>query len=209
MATVDEIQHTLKILREFYGKNGVPYDLNATQALVYTDGLVEFRAGELEKAARKCMRELKWFPALSELRAALLPPKADWPTLAQIAWTTFERAIGRIGLYRDARFEDAAIGHTVRQVFGSWEHACSYERDSPGWHGRRQMFLQLFPHIAQRDEFSAAITLRGMGDRRECMTVPHVASLPAPKVAAAQLEERGSEVLAEVERRFLALRGAK
>jgi hypothetical protein len=108
------------------------------------------------------MRSSKWFPALSDLRGLLVAPTVDWPAMALMAWTTLERAISKAGIYAGSTFADAAIGETARQVFGTWEHACSYERDSPGWTIKRQNFIGIFPHVAQKLTSHKPVTLRGI-----------------------------------------------
>jgi hypothetical protein len=202
MATAADIRAVLDVLCRYYrDKDNLPRRLDEVQIVVYLDGLEEFSADALEFAARRWMRESKWFPALSDLRGLLFGPAIDWSTAALIAWTTFERAIGLAGIYRGVTFSDAAIGETVRQTFGSWEHACNYDRDSPGWTIRRQTFLGLFPHVAQRLTDSAPVTLRGLGQVDKPLLIKPVDGIPklAPALAA---EDRSVNVLAEVTRRF-------
>lgn len=205
MATAAEIQAVMKVLCRYYrDKNNEPRVLDEVQAAVYLDGLSEFSAEELELAARRWMRESRWFPALSDLRGLLITP-IDWPTAALLAWTTLERAIGRAGIYRGATFADAAIGETTRQVFGSWEHACSYDRDSPGWHSRRQLFVSLFPSIAQKMTTNEPVTLKGIGQADKPTLIAPVDGIPQFAPALSEGVDRSKSVLAEVTRRFAAL----
>ena len=205
MATANDIQAVLKILCRYYcDKDSQPRKLNDVQVAVYLDGLSEFDSTELELAARLWMRESKWFPALSDLRDTLVT-KTDWPTVSLLAWTTFERSLSRAGIYSGATFEDAAIGETARQVFGSWEHACSYDRDSPGWTGRRQLFVSMFPSIAQKLTSSAPVTLRGIARQDMPLLIPHQDGVPAVVPMLEAGPDRTVNVLAEVTRRFKAL----
>lgn len=206
MATVDQIQKTLDVLCRYYTDKGEPRKLNAVQVTVYLDGLCEFAPDELEFAARRWMKQSKWFPALSDLREQLVEAAPDWTALGHVAWSTVERAISAAGLYRGATFEDGAIGETVRQVFGSWSHACNYERDSPGWAMRKQTFLQVFPMVAKRAEHPPAVTMKGISPIDKPLLIPHVELLPAVVPKLAQRDE-SKNVLAEVTRRFKALRG--
>jgi len=204
MATADDIKATLDVLCRYYrDKNNEPRQLDDVQIVVYVDGLIEFDPGQLELAARQWMRTSKWFPALSDLRTLIEGPAVDWDALGAIAWTTFERAISAAGIYRGVTFEDPAIGEAVRQTFGSWEHACSYDRDSPGWTVRRQTFLSIFPSVAAKA--TEPVTLRGLSPVDPPLLVAHVPILPEPKRLTIQVDKSAS-TLAEVQRRFKALR---
>lgn len=205
MASVDEVEAVLNVLCRYYTDRGSVRELNDTQKAVYLDGLAEFDAADLERAARKWMRDHKWFPMLSDLRE-LLDANPDWAALAALAWTTFERAISQAGTYRGATFVDPGIGETVRQVFGSWEHACSYDRDSPGWTIRRQTFLSIFPVIAPKA--GKPVTLRGLSPVDTPLLIAHVEAMPEPK-RLLQAEDRSIGILAEVTRRFKVQRGGR
>lgn len=158
---IDTVQAVMRVLCEYYReKDGRPYRLNETQIAVYLDGLAKYPAPVLEAAARQHMRQSAFFPKLSEL-LAVLEPAADEKTQAHLAWTAFERALGAGGVYRGVTFADGAIGETVRQVFGTWAHACQFETDSPGWAIRRQTFLAIYPTIAARSN-GDPVTLRGL-----------------------------------------------
>jgi hypothetical protein len=203
MAALPDIRVVLTNLCDYYrDKNNQPRELSELQIAVYLDGLAEFSADALETAARVWMRKSRWFPALSDLRALLEEPEPNWTELAHVAWTTFERAIGRAGIYSGVTFEDPAIGEAVRQAFGSWEHACSYDRDSPGWAIRRQTFLAVFPSVARKA--TTPVTLRGISRYDKPLLIAHVEGFPEP---ARLLEEpdRSPDVLREVTRRFQAL----
>lgn len=206
MATAEAIRVVLDNLRDYYrDKDGQKRPMSEFQIAVYLDGLHEFQADVLESAARQWMRQSRWFPALSDLRGLLTAPAVDWSTMALLAWTAFERAIGHAGIYSGATFQDAAIGETARQTFGTWEHACSYERDSPGWTIKRQTFIGLFPHVAQKLTSNAPVTMRGIASRDMPTIIAHVEGLPAPAQLALEEPDKSKDVLAEVTRRFKAL----
>lgn len=200
MATAENIKATLDVLCRYYrDRDNQPRKLDDVQVAVYLDGLNEFTADELETAARAWMRKSRWFPALSDLRDLLTEPSPDWKTLAHVAWTTFERAIGRAGVYRGVTFADPAIGECVRQTFGSWEHACSYDRDSAGWTIRRQTFLAIFPTVAEKA--TEPVTLPGLFRNDTPLLIAHVEAFPEPKALLAEAD-KSKQSLAEVERRF-------
>lgn len=201
MATADEIRVVLRNLRDYYrDKDQQPRALSEFQIAVYLDGLGEFTAEQLAHAARQWMRESKWFPALSDLRGLLVKPM-DWQTAALMAWTTFERAIRQAGIYRGVTFADTAIGEAVRQTFGSWECACSFDRDSPGWTIRRQTFLGLFQHIAQNLHHDGPVTLHGLGQADRPLLIESVAGLPNVAALPA-MSDQTKDMLATVSRMF-------
>jgi hypothetical protein len=203
MATANEVRATLDVLCGYYrDKDNQPRQLADVQKAVYLDGLSEYTPEQLETAARAWIRSSRWFPALSDLRALLTEPSPDWKALAIVAWTTFERAVSRAGVYRGVTFADPAIGECVRQTFGSWEHACSYERDSPGWTIRRQTFVALFPEIARKA--STPVTLRGISQRDQPLLIAHVEGFPEP-TKLLDVGDKSAESLREVERRFTLL----
>ncbi len=207
MASLDDVQEILRILREYYGdRDGSPRVMNDVQIAMYLDGLVEFDSAELMAASRQWMATNKWWPMLSDLRDLLLP-KSDTKALAHLAWTTFERAISRAGIYRGATFEDPAIGECVRQVFGTWDHACSYETDSPGWAMRKQTFIELFPMMLAQAK--TPVTLRGLSPIDPPLVMRHVEGFPAPEALELPSGNDGKDALAEVTRRFKMLRGGK
>lgn len=178
--TPKEARDGLALLRNYYGdKDGKPYPMNDAKWAVYCAGLAPFTPEQLQAAAHQWMRESKWFPALSDL-LEILVPKVDTTTAAHLAWTTVERAIRSAGRYAGAKFLDGAVGETVRQVFGSWIHACDYDFDSPGWAIKRQTFLSVFPAILARSS-GAPVTLQGAFQASEPYVVGRIAGLPAPR----------------------------
>ncbi len=208
MRDSSHVEQVLEGLRAYYARDGKKVVLNEVQIAVYLDGLAEFTAADLNAAAQQHMRKSEFFPKLSEL-LAILQPKVDTAAAAQLAWTTVERAIRRAGAYRGVVFANGAIGETVRQVFGSWPFACSFELDSPGWAIRRQSFLAIYPAMEKRN--LTAVTLRGMHESEQPLMIPPVPGLPycmgvkkLPIVDDAPLTKTESvEALAEIQRRWI------
>lgn len=207
MATAEDIRAVLDVLCGYYrDKDNRPRELADVQKAAYLDGLKEFAPELLEMAARAWIRSSRFFPALSDLRALLSEPEPDWKELAHVAWTTFERAIGKAGIYQGVIFEDPAIGECVRQTFGSWEHACQYERDSPGWAIRRQTFLAIFPGVARKAK--TPVLLAGISRHDKPVLIPHVDSFPEP-AKLIEAGDRSKDAMAEVQRRFKLLQSSK
>lgn len=199
---VTHVKKILDVLRNAYAdREGRPHVLNDVQLATYLDALAEYSSDELETAARSWIRAQKFFPRVSELLAVLTGPPPDWELLANRAWLEVESAIGRAGIYRGVLFEDFAIGETTRLVFGSWQSACNYDRDSPGWAIRRQMFLSQFPEVARRGA-GPMVLLRGLNVNDKPYRVKHLEMLPPPKYRDS-LSDGAKQMLAEIQTRFL------
>lgn len=174
--TQTEITQGLNILRNYYAKDGRPHTLNDAQWAAYLDGLQRYSYGELEAAARAWIRQSPWFPKLSDLLGLIEGPVLSAEAAAHLAWTTFERSLRRAGAYRGATFIDGAIGETARQVFGTFNAACAFDLDSPGWAIRRQSFLQVYQTLHGR--VHGPVTLRGLHPRETPVVIGHVEGLP-------------------------------
>jgi hypothetical protein len=206
MATADDIKAILAALRNHYSdpRTGKPHLMNPTQVSVYTDGLIEFDNAALRAAAATWMKSKRFFPALCELRELLGVVHHSPEKLALLAWAAVERAIRQAGAYRGATFADPAIGETAKRTFGSWEHACAYDRDSPGWHSKKLTFVTLFPMIMHTA--TEPVTMLGLtGGYDPPLLVHHVEGMPTPPKALSA--PGGRNPLAEVQRRFLEARG--
>lgn len=179
MSDTAHVRRTLDVLRDYYAdKDGNKRVMNTTQIGFYVSALARYSPEELRTAAQAWIAKSKFFPAVSDLLELLNPP-TDMTALAHQAWATVEAAIRQGGAYRGATFEQGAIGEAVRQTFGTWATACSFELDSPGWAIRRQSFLAVFPVLARREH--GPVTLRGLHANVEPYRVPLAAGLPAGK----------------------------
>jgi hypothetical protein len=178
MMTASEIRLVLNALRKNYARNGEDYALNEVQIAMFTESLAPFDAVAVNEAAKRHMRESKFFPAVSELLALLRGPEMSPEAQAQLAWTTFERALARAGAYNGVTFEDGAIGETVRQVFGGWPQACAFDTHGAAWAIRRQSFLAVYPAIAARAR--GEVTLRGMAQVAQPLRIAAQSPQDAP-----------------------------
>lgn len=197
------VQRTMDILCHYYSdREGNARKLNPVQATVYADGLSRFSDVDLEGAARRWMRQSKFFPALSEL-LELLEPAIGVDDMAQLAWARLEQEIRHIGAYRSVQFTDAVFGVAVRETFGSWAQACRFDMDSPGWAIRRQTFLAAFRTAFTRRHDGPPVMLSGLHREQTPVLVGHLEGLPPPAAIEAAGTNRAPDVLAEVERRRL------
>jgi len=168
----------LTVLQNVYAdRHGEKPVLNDAQRALWMDLLSPFDAQAVESASKAWMRGNAFFPRPSDI-VKILRPVRDLDAEAHRAWAAVERAIPAAGRYAGVTFADGVIGECVRQTFGSWSQACSFEFDSPGWAIRRQTFLAIYPHIASVPR--KAITLRGEHPRAVPYLFGHVDGLPTP-----------------------------
>lgn len=163
----------------FPDQQGNPRVMTETQIAMYGKRLANYDNATLTAALETHMARSKWFPSLAEL-VEILEPQVDTKALAELAWASVLTAIRRGGVYRGATFETGAVGEAMRQVFGSWSAACSFDTDSPGWTVRRQSFLAIFPTLLSRA--IEPVTLPGLHGSDRPYQVPALQG--APVVAA-------------------------
>lgn len=174
-----DVPRILETLRLQYAKDGVKHPLNDVQATNYLEELSRFPTQAVEAAARQWIRQSRFFPALSDL-LGILEPERDPKAMAALAWTEVERCMATVGAYSGIEFADPSVGEAVRQTFGSWPKACSFEYDSPGFAIRRQTFLTIYPELARRT-YRETVKLAGMHTnphRPFYSLVPHIEGLP-------------------------------
>lgn len=106
-------------------------------------GDVEFRI--VAAAASRSIRELKYFPTVSELRSFIAPSTDD---SALIAWTAFGKAAETVGAYVSVDVDDGAAAFALAAVFGSWSAFCATE-DGPGLALKRQEFMAAYRNAAR------------------------------------------------------------
>lgn len=180
------VQKFLQKLCEFYPSQGRPHVMNDTQIEVYLSALSRFTPEQLDRAGKRVMLSSKFFPALSEL-LELLEPKTDSKALAELAWSSVLRALRSGGIYRGATFQTGAVGEAVRQVFGTWAAACSFDTDSAGWTVRRTAFLNVFPTLLNRP--MGPVTLAGLHGAENAYQVPALEGAPSAAALPAYAQD--------------------
>jgi hypothetical protein len=198
------VQMFLRKLCEFYPSQGQPHRMNDTQIEVYLSALARFSPQQLDQAGKRYMLTGKFFPALSEL-LELLEPKTDSKAIAELAWGSVLQAIRAGGIYRGATFQTGAVGEAMRQVFGSWSAACSFDTDSPGWAIRRTSFLTIFPTLLNRP--MGPVTLAGLHGSENAYRVPALQG--APVAAALPAREQDPQFSRDEAKGLLAAMAAR
>lgn len=82
---------------------------------IYVDALDGLTAQEVETAAKRAMRELKWFPKPAELRELARPKQEQIPLSVRAlrAWDLCQR---HLDYYKTIEFDDPIIHATVRAL---------------------------------------------------------------------------------------------
>lgn len=92
----------------------------------YQLGLDDLAIEEIERAARRAIRECKFMPTVVELRelSGDMSPRVR----AVKAWGHLVRAIATHGGYNSVTFDDLVINATVRNL-GGWQYLCGMNPD--------------------------------------------------------------------------------
>lgn len=105
------------------------YRIEATEAMFagYQMALDDLPIGDIERAAKRALRECKFMPSGAELRelAGQLRPEQR----AAIAWSILRKASCDSG-YSTVVFDDPVLTATVRAL-GGWPEVCDYFCDEP------------------------------------------------------------------------------
>jgi len=163
--------------------------LSPARAEGYFQALADLEIGEVEDAARSCMRACRYFPRPIELREALHGSAED---VAELTWARFLGGVRDIGGWDSVTFADPILHRVVLDLWGDWPAACRLESDEVPF--RRQDFVRLY-RLRQRQgpDTEAPAQLPGLIEQsnaakglREWIPVPVVvpgaspASGPAP-----------------------------
>lgn len=93
---------------------------------IYCKVLRDVEASALEVAFQRCVRELKFYPSVSEIRERA--PSQNKQLLSEQAWNEVWRQVEKFGAYRkhhpEAPAFDAATEYALRQV-GGYLYLCS------------------------------------------------------------------------------------
>jgi len=152
---------------------------------IYCSALRDLPAPAIEAAFTRCVRELKFYPTVSEVRERA--PAANPKLLSEQAWEEVWRQVQKFGSYRkhfpEAPAFDAATEYALRQV-GGYLYVCSVgvndRGESPLTFIRRD-FLQAFERFLNSggaqlflSQAQAAAELRQLAERGQLMA-------PAPQ----------------------------
>lgn len=152
---------------------------------VYVRALADVEPSALEVAFQRCLRELKFYPTVSEIRDRA--PVQNKLLLSEQAWNEVWRQVEKYGSYRrhfpEAPAFDAATEYALRQV-GGYLYVCSVgvnERGESPLTFIRRDFMTAFDrflseggaqlHLSQAQAASELQTLLAASQRKELPTV--------------------------------------
>jgi hypothetical protein len=136
VAVSEEFGAAMVALAEAYGAA-----LSRERILIYGDALGDLTIDQVRHAMRRAVRECKFFPSASELRAFAVGAPDDE---ALVQWTGLCQAAEAVGAYQDLHVDDRATAEALRAVFGSWGQFCEQCADGPALALRRQEFLAAY-----------------------------------------------------------------
>ena len=185
MATKTEITKAVSAVAVAVGR-----EVDVPLLQVYTIGLSDLPAADLERATAAAIRQCKFMPSPAELRelAGVHVPRLDGGKSAALAaWSQLQHARSVHYLASAVEFEDLAITATVRSL-GGWERLLGLpDEQFEVW--LKKEFLELYPVMAALPHLERrplAGALKGIGNsgavffNRNGIVTETVKALPAP-----------------------------
>ena len=124
---------------------GYSEKLSKDTSKIYWDMLNKYDDKIVKEATIKCIRELKYFPKISEIIETIEGSPADE---AELAWISLLDKIEIKGHYQSVTFpEYPAIGAVV-EVIGDWIKVCNMTFDEEKW--VKKEFIKLYPIMKRR-----------------------------------------------------------
>ena len=127
---------------------GFTVKLSKDTSKIYWDMLNKYDDNIIKKATIKCVKELKFFPKISEIITAIEGNNTDE---TELAWISLLDKIERIGHYQSVSFpEYPAIGAVV-EALGGWLSICETTFDEEKW--VKKEFVKLYPIMKRQGEY--------------------------------------------------------
>jgi len=115
---------------------------------IYWDMLNKYDDDIIKEATIKCIRELKFFPKISEIIEIIKSNSVDE---AELAWISLLDKIEYVGHYQSVSFpEYPAIGAVV-EALGGWLSICETTFAEEKW--IKKEFIKLYPIMKRRGEY--------------------------------------------------------
>lgn len=178
MPVSEDFAKAMVYLAEAYGVS-----LSEQRIVIYADALSDLSMDQVKTAMRRAVRECKFFPAVSDLRALVIGAPSDE---GMIQWTGLCRAAERFGAYQHLIVHDHATSEALKCVFGNWGSFCEQCVEGPALAIKRQEFLAAY-------RFYKAID-RGPAMNKPCV-MNGLLTNQSPPVAALALDGRAYDVV--------------
>jgi hypothetical protein len=122
--------------------------ISGDRAKIYWDILKGYSDIDIKKAVVKSVRELKFFPKVSEIIEAIEGSQEDE---AEVAWLSLLKKMENRGHYQSVSFSEyPAIGAVV-EALGGWLKICEMKYDEEKW--VKEEFIKLYPIMKRRGEY--------------------------------------------------------
>jgi len=120
--------------------------LGEDRAKIYWDILKSYSDLEIKKAVIRSIRELKFFPKISEIIEMIEGSIEDE---AEIAWLILKEKIGRYDGYISVSFPENPIIGSVVEALGGWIKICDTTIKEEKW--VKKEFIKLYPIMKKKN----------------------------------------------------------
>jgi len=127
--------------------------LSEDRAKIYWDILKGYSDINIKKAVIKSMRELKFFPKISEIIEIIEGRIEDE---AEIAWLILKEKIERYDGYMSVSFPENPIIGSVVEALGGWIRICDTSLKEEKW--AKKEFIKLYPIMKRRSNHPEKLT---------------------------------------------------
>jgi len=122
--------------------------INKETSKIYWDMLKNYDDKIIKETTIRCIKELKYFPKISEIIEMIEGNSTDE---AELAWLYLLDKIEYIGHYQSVSFPDyPAIGAVV-EAMGGWLEICDMKIDEEKW--VKKEFIKLYPIMKKRGDY--------------------------------------------------------
>jgi len=123
------------------------------RAKIYWDILKGYSDIEIKKAVVKSIRELKFFPKISEIIEMI---EGNIEDEAEIAWLILKEKIERYDGYMSVSFPENPIIGSVAEALGGWVKICDTPVKEEKW--IKKEFIKLYPIMKRRRNHPEKLT---------------------------------------------------
>jgi hypothetical protein len=115
---------------------------------IYWDILKDYNDEIIKKATIRCIKELKYFPKISEIIKAIEGTSEDE---AELAWIAFIEKLERIGSHQTVTFPKYPAIGAVIEAMGGWIRISDMKIDEEKW--VKKEFIKLYPIMKRRGDY--------------------------------------------------------
>lgn len=123
-------------------------ELSEDRAKIYWDMLKNYSDKDIKQATVRCIKELKYFPKISEIIEAIEGSPADE---AELAYLEFKRILDNEGSYMSVSFPKYPAVSEVIEALGGWIRISDTLIDDEKW--LKIEFKKLYPIMKRRGDY--------------------------------------------------------